>query len=77
MSPRTSRVEARQGADVPTRLRLLETDADSLESDVSSLEQMLNRRLGRQTAVLMGILISVTTASILLALNLLAGGVAP
>lgn len=52
-------------ADV-VRIRLLEKDADVVEAELVALDE----RLGKILWALVGILISTTTASVLLALNL-------
>ena len=63
---RASRAEARQGFDVETRLRLVEGDGDDFEHAI----EILNERLTKILWALVGLLISVTTACILLAINL-------
>lgn len=66
----TSRNEARMGFDDPSRIRLLEGDMDKNEEVVKEI----NQRLARNNQLLVGILISVTTASILMLVNILALG---
>ena len=61
-----SRAQDREGFQQPVRLRLIETDIDSLESMLDDLR----KELKSMRAVMVGILISVATAAILLALNL-------
>lgn len=50
-----------------TRIRLLEGDADMFEEGLSSV----NRRLDRINTTLMGILISLATGAVLLAVNII------
>lgn len=64
-----SRVDERQGFDTETRLRLLERDADTLEGAVERQNQLLNRIF----FAILGLLISVSTACIMFAVNLGAG----
>ena len=65
-----SRHEARKDFDVPGRLRLLEGDMDSHEETLKDIREGLRRN----NQLLVGILVSVTTASILLVVNVLALG---
>jgi ABC-type enterochelin transport system permease subunit len=65
-----SRVEGRSGFDAPTRLRLLEADADELESKY----EKINERLGKIMATCVAILTALVGSLILLALNLASGG---
>lgn len=65
-----ARQESRASFDQPTRLRLLEGDMDSNDEVVKEI----NNRLARNNQLLVGILISVTTASILMLINVLALG---
>lgn len=67
---RQSRIDRAQGLDDGTRLRLIEDDLDTLESELHTM----NDRLSKILWALIGLLISVTTAAILLAVNI---GVAP
>lgn len=64
-----SRVEARRDFDDGTRLRLVEGDLDKMDAELVEIRKVLNKILW----AVVGLLISVTTASILLVLNL-AGG---
>lgn len=66
----SSRTENRAGFDEAGRIRLLEGDMDSNDSVVKEI----NNRLARNNQLLVGILISVTTASILMLVNILALG---
>lgn len=66
-----SRSEQRAGMSVPTRVRLVESDLDTLEEG----QERLVAALDGIRKVLIGVLVSITTASCLLALNvLLLGG---
>ena len=72
-----SRVEARKDFDDKTRLRLVEGDLDSFDSSVERLgdrieasEEKLGDRMDRMNRTMLGILVAVTTASIMLAINL-------
>lgn len=65
-----TRAEARVGFDTPTRIRLLEADADELEAKY----QKIDERLGKIMAACLAILTSLVVASVMLALNLAAGG---
>jgi len=64
------RVADRTGFDDKSRLTLLESDADKHDELFENLE----RRMAKIQAILVSILVSVSTASILLALNLVVGG---
>lgn len=66
----SSRHDARKDFDVPGRLRLLEGDMDIHEETLKEI----NAGLRRNNQLLVGILISVTTASILLVINVLTLG---
>lgn len=61
-----TRAADRAGFTSDVRLRLLEDDADELQLAVSSV----NDRLGKILWALVGVLISVTTSAILLAVNM-------
>ena len=61
-----SRVEARKDFDERTRLRLVEGDLDTIDTEL----HVTNDRLNKILWALVGLLISVTTASILLAINI-------
>ena len=65
-----SRTAQRHGMTQPTRLSLVESDLDQFEEGMTKLEE----RLASMQKVLVGILISVTTASILLAVNVIVIG---
>lgn len=52
------------------RLRLLEKDQDEFEKDLSTGLGELRSELAKIKGVLLGILVSVTTAALLLAINL-------
>jgi len=60
-----TRKDEREGFEVPTRVQLLETDMDTNDKEKESIRNEL-RAL---RMVLIGILVSVTTASVLLAVN--------
>lgn len=62
---RQSRGEAREGMPEAVRLRLVESDIDDLASEL----HILNERLTKILWALVGLLISVTTACVLLAIN--------
>lgn len=61
-----SRAAARAGFTDKVRLRLLEDDADEHESTMAQV----NDRLSKILWAVVGVLISVTTSAILLAINL-------
>ena len=69
-----SRVTERGTFDDPTRLRLLESDLDSMSSALDLAFAELTAELEGMRKVLMGILVSAATASILLAINLVVQG---
>lgn len=69
-----SRVLERDGFDDLVRLRLLEGDLDSMSSTLDKAFAEFHAELEGMRKVLIGILISVTTAAILLAVNLVVGG---
>lgn len=64
-----SRTAERSALDTPTRFLLAERDLDDHESDISALDE----RLGKILWALIGILISTSTAAVLLGLNLVVG----
>lgn len=66
---RTARTISRAGWELPVRVGLLEADADEHDN---VLDQM-NERIGKMLWAMVGILVSTTTAAILLALNLAVG----
>lgn len=63
------RVADRSDFDTPVRLRLVEGDLDKADENLAQM----NDRIGKMLWALLGILISTTTAAILLALNLAVG----
>lgn len=62
-----SRQAERQALAVDTRLLLAERDLDDHETELKTFDD----RLGKMLGILVGILVSTTTAAVLLALNLL------
>lgn len=62
-----SRQAERQALAVDTRLLLAERDLDDHEAELRTFDD----RLGKMLGILIGILVSTTTAAVLLALNLL------
>lgn len=62
-----SRAQDRISESEITRIRLLEGDADMFEEGLTSV----NRRLDRINTTLMGILISLATGAVLLAVNII------
>jgi hypothetical protein len=64
-----ARTAERRSEDVPTRLLLLEGDADRTDTQLTEM----NDRIGKMLWAMVGILISTTTAAVLLALNLAVG----
>lgn len=66
---RNSRTAARHDLDAAMRVRYLEDDLDDHDDKFESLDA----RVGKMLTILVGILISTTTASIMLAINLIAG----
>lgn len=78
---RSSRTVSRSTFDPSTRISLLEGDADELEGELgatkSSFAEEIDKLRGEIAAtrqVLTGILIAVTVASIMLAINLVVAG---
>lgn len=65
------RAEKRSGIDIPNRLRLVEDDLDKHDATFAELRDELAKIKG----ILIGILVSVTTAALLLAINLAVPGV--
>lgn len=61
-----SRATERRDMDIPTRLILVDRDLDEHEIDI----EVLSNRLDKILWALVGILISTSTAAILLALNM-------
>lgn len=64
-----ARTAERRGEEIPVRLMLLEGDADRADSELAQM----NDRIGKMLWAMVGILISTTTAAVLLALNLAIG----
>lgn len=64
------RTEERRGMDHDVRFLLAERDLDEHQTDISEL----SARLGKILWALIGILISTSTAAILLAMNLVVAG---
>mgnify|MGYP001569969006 CR=1 FL=1 len=62
---RQARAQERAGFEMATRMQLVERDLDSIESTMRELTH--GQRRSQQ--ILMGVLISVATGSILLAIN--------
>lgn len=62
-----SRAQERAAESEITRIRLLEADADEIERALARL----NERLARINTTLIGILISLATGAVLLAVNIL------
>lgn len=60
------RAEKRTGIEIPHRLRLVEDDLDKHDENFRELRD----ELGKIKGILVGILVSVTTAALLLAINL-------
>lgn len=67
--PVTGRSNARRHMELETRMFLIEGDMDASDAGLARVGQMLNKIL----YTLVGLLVSVTTAAILLALNLVVG----
>lgn len=68
-----SRTQDRKDAELPWRVAWLEQDqdrSDEWRSEVDRKVEAFDRRLGKMLWVLVGILVSVATASIMLALQL-------
>lgn len=63
-----TRVDDRSGFDVPTRLRLVESDLDKLDARLDHMDA----RLGKIMAACLAILTSLVVASVMLVLNLAA-----
>ncbi|RTL08434.1 MAG: hypothetical protein EKK62_07700 [Acidimicrobiia bacterium] len=61
-----SRAEERKGFDTDVRVRLLESDLDDNETAIDALR----KEIAATRQVLTGILVAVTVASIMLAINL-------
>jgi hypothetical protein len=62
-----SRTEQREKFEDTTRLRLLESDADKFELDLLRINQRLDKLLW----AMLGMIISLTTGAVLLAINLM------
>lgn len=69
-----ARADRWQGLDDSTVIRLVLSDLDGMETSVNHLAETVEAKLSGLTKVLIGILVSMTTASILLAVNLAVGG---
>lgn len=67
MPQQTARSVIRAGFDVPTRLKLLEDDVDTIDG---RLDELVSGQK-RITQMLVGVLISVATGAIMLAINLI------
>lgn len=67
---RRTRFEERKDLNADVRIRLVEGDLDEVENQVSTLQEAMTKGLNRNNQLLLGILVSVTTAAILMALNL-------
>jgi hypothetical protein len=65
-----SRTELRRHLSVEDRAGFLEEDIDRLESAIGEGLKELNRKLGRYTQALIGVLVSVTTAAVIMVLQL-------
>lgn len=66
-----SRTNARRGITDPiNRCELLEGDVDALDIAFADWRDKIDRRMASQQAILLGILVSLTTGAILLALNI-------
>ena len=65
-----ARSNEREGFDVPTRLRLIEGDLDNHDNVIKTFTQ----KMDKNNQLLVGILVAVTTASILLVINIIALG---
>lgn len=63
------RVADRSDFEMPVRLRLVEGDLDKTDENLAQM----NDRIGKMLWAMVGILVSTTTAAILLALNLVVG----
>lgn len=68
-----NRAVDRSSFDDKTRLRLVETDLDSMESELRAGLDDFRKELHAVQRVLIGILVSLTTAAILLAGNIALG----
>jgi hypothetical protein len=64
------RTAARKGFEQGVRLQLVEEDVDDLEDEIAQAVDKLSAELAKIKGVLLGMLISVTTAALLLAVNL-------
>lgn len=65
----TERARRKETFDLPQRLHLVEIDLDAHDEQFEELMA----KLGRMQGIMLGILISTTTAALLLAANLMAG----
>jgi hypothetical protein len=66
----TERSRRKTEFDVPQRLHLVEVDLDHQDERFEDIMA----KLGRMQGIMLGILVSTTTAALLLAANLVAGG---
>lgn len=64
------RADQRASFDIPVRLRLVESDLDSLDARLDRIDA----RLGKIMAACVGILTSLVVAAVMLALNLAVAG---
>ncbi len=74
------RIDDRREFDVPTRMRLIESDLDKLDVGVAALHEKidstgadLRRTMGKILWTMMGAVFTFSTATVLLALNILVG----
>lgn len=64
-----NRTQTRSAFDIPVRLVLIESDMDAVEGDLKDGLDGLRAEIKNLSRVLIGILISLATASVLLAIN--------
>lgn len=65
-----ARSDQRKGFEPDVRLTLLETDVDGLGDSVRAINQKIEDEMGGVRKLLVGLLISVTTAALLLVINI-------
>lgn len=65
-----SRNDVRKDFDQATRLRLLENDVDEIEARSEERFERIEARQDRLNGVMVGVLISLTTGSVMLAINI-------